>query len=391
MTRRKFISIAAILAVPCLFFFFVRFSCTGDLDGIFLLRGRNGSLLEIKDDLFLGEGHRYIAGIDFLESKRFLSGLWGTPGETAGSRLTYEWNEATGVGYVRNHYADGRQMLTCMSRFVVDDGGRVDHGVFVGGGLPANVHADDMTGYNETGMAYYDGARWFHLWCNTNEALYSTMQFEPIYPSTWAFRGSSILHYDTDDLLIESRHSVSVDGVPLRIERYAYFRAGTPYFVLSLYLTNEGAKPVTFLYQYGDEPWLGEYGTSGGNVGWTADGLHLYAGRLEPGRYAYAGLFDYGNDATGEKHVFTNVANFLAWFGKERPTPFFSNGPQDIPRSGGVKVPLSGDARFIGLSWGPRTLRPDETVTYTLAIGMADRDPETGYPKLPPITLKYFP
>lgn len=391
MTRRKIISIAVFLVAPALFIlFFVRFSFTGDLDGIFLIAGRQGYLFELKDDLFLGEGHRYLIGIDFVDSKRFLSRLTGTPAGGGGAYLSCKWNDAKGVGYVSNHYADGKQMLTCLSRYVVDDEGKRTRGVFVGGGLPANVRADDMTKLNETGMAFYDGARWLHIWCNTNEAIFSTTRFEAFYPSSWEFRGSRVLDRNPEDLLIESRHSVVIDGMPLRIDRYAHFRAGVPYFVLAMYITNEGDRPATFLYQYGDEPWLGSYGTSGGNVGWTADGLHRFAERLAPGKYTYAGFFDYGNDAIGERHEFTNAANFLAWFGDERPMPYFSNGPADVPRNGG-KVPLSGDERFIGLHWGPRTVLPGGTVTYILAIGMADRDPKTGFPRLPVIELKHFP
>jgi hypothetical protein len=53
----------------------VRLNITGSYEGFFLLRGEHGSLFELKDDVFLGEGRRYITGIDFEHAKQFLYGL----------------------------------------------------------------------------------------------------------------------------------------------------------------------------------------------------------------------------------------------------------------------------------------------------------------------------
>jgi len=45
--------------------FTVKVNITGSYEGIFLLKGEPGALYELKDDLYLGEGYRYIWGIDF--------------------------------------------------------------------------------------------------------------------------------------------------------------------------------------------------------------------------------------------------------------------------------------------------------------------------------------
>ena len=389
MTNKKAIFIFALLGILALALATsVQFTYTGNNEGIFLLRGKNGYFLELKDDLYLNEGYRYIQGIDFGHGKRSVLGFF-QPRTVTEPCLSYEWNDKLGDGYVRNYLPNGKQLLTCFSRFV-DDGGREVSGLFVGGGLPDNVRGSSVEAMNETGMAFYDGKRWFHIWCNVNEAIFSTSSFSPIAPSAWKYQGSRVLHHEDQALMLQSSHEAVIDGVPLRIDRFAHFRAGETYFVLSWVLKNIGDRPVTYSYQYGDEPWLGDYGSSRGNVGWAADGLHPYAGKIDT-TLSYAGFFDYGNSVIGEKHDFTMVADFLEWFGNERPVAYFTNGPFEAPHANGKKIPLSSNTRFIGVLWGPRTLMPNESTRYTLAIGMAGNDPVTDFPVKPRVDLVNFP
>jgi hypothetical protein len=366
----------------------VQFTVTGNYEGLFLLKGTDGALFELKDDLYLNEERRYLAGVDLEYGKRFIRGLF-TNGSGREPHLDFEWNQRTGAGYVRNYLPNGKQLLTCFSRFI-DDNGKATAGLFVGGGLPANVRGDDLTKKNETGMAYFDGVRWFHIWCNVNEAISTFSNFESIAPSSWTFLGSDVLHHEGTDLILKSSHEIVIEGVPLHMDRYASFRAGETYFILTIEIENIGNRPATYYYLYGDEPWLGNYGSSAGNVGWAADGLHQYAGRLNTTRDHYAGFFDYGNDAINEKHDFTMAANFIEWFGNDEPFVYFSNGPSDRQMNA-KKTPLSSNTRFLGVLWGPKTLQPNQPVIYTLAIGMAGRDPGIAFPIIPDIDLKSFP
>ncbi len=381
-------TILAAIVMGCfaaIMFTTTRFTITGDYEGIFLLKGERGRFFELKDDLFLGEGSRYIIGIDLEPGKRFLYSLmkaW-TMREPY---LYFEWNEKKGAGFIRNYMPGGKQMLTCFSRFK-EDGKKETSGLFVGGGLPANVRDDDSVKENETGMAYFDGTRWFHIWCNENEGIVSD-KMENIYPPTWRFLGSKILHANSHDLILESRHEVTVDGVPLLVDRHAHFEAGAPYFVLTISITNIGTSPMTYYYFYGDEPWLGNYGTSGGNVGWSAEGIYEFVSVVNTQKTNYAGLFDYGNDVIGEGHHFTLASNFIEWFGKVKPLVYFSNGPFDTPLRGNKRTPLKSNTRFIGIEWGPRTLRPDQSERYTIAIGMAGLN---SFPVKPDVNLKAFP
>jgi hypothetical protein len=365
----------------------VAVTVTGSWEGLFLLRGHDRPF-ELKDDLYLNEGSRFIAGVDFSPARKLMRRIFKS--DESIPYLEYSWNEKTGAGYVRNFLDNNRQVLTCFSRFV-DERDRNVAGLFVGGGLPANVQDDDIVKENETGMAYHDGKRWFHVWCNVNEALFTSDSFEPLSPSLWRFLGSRVLHSTKTELILESMHEVMVDRMPLRIERYVSFAAGEAYFVLKVVIHNEGDKPATFSYLYADEPWLGNYGSSAGNVGWSGDGLHKYVGKIDTTKNNFAGLFDYGNDAAGENHSFTMVANFIQWFGNEKPISYFSNGPYDTLREKSRSVPLSGNTRFVGVLWGPRTLEPHQAVEYTMAVGMASRDAKTGFPEQPSISVTRIP
>jgi hypothetical protein len=393
--RKKIISVLIMSGFVGLMLATVKVNITGDHEGIFLLKGKGGAVLEVRDDLFLGEEDRYIAGIDLEREKDFLSGLFDAHATTPTtlSTLSYEWNSKRGEGFVRDRLPGGRQLLTTFSRFI-DDGGREAAGLFVGGGLPSVVRDNDVVKRNETGMAYYDGLQWHHIWCNSNEAI-SNARNETVYPSAWKFLGSRILHGNTEELFIESSHEITVDGVPLHMTRTAVFKAGKTYFVLTVRIKNMGDRPATYTYLYGDDPWVGHYGTSAGNVGWSSDGvsenLYLYKGRLNTKKLHYAGLFDFGNDVIGEGHEFTRTANFIEWFGDIEPAVFFSNGPSDLPQVNEKQVPLSSNRRFMGIQWGPRTLNPGQTETYTLAIGMAVHNPKDGFPMKPDVDLKNFP
>jgi hypothetical protein len=376
-----------------LLFLFFSFSThvdiKGHFDGLFLLKGTDRALFELKDDLYLGDGSRLICGVDFHNPHSFYYKLFvhHKPGE---AYLFYEWDPKDGSGFVRNYLPNGNQLLTCFSRFQ-DDDHQYAHGLFVGGGLPANVRDDDPVKMTATGMAYNDGRRWYHLWCSVNEGVASARTWQTLGPSRWRFLGSKVLNGSDNTLVLTSSHLVEIDGVPLRIERYAYFTAGQSYFLLSYTVKNVGQKEVGYFYLYGDEPWLGDYGSSAGNVGWAKDRLIHYETLLDVGKYSYAGFFDYGNDAIAEGHHFTRVADFIEWRSNHVPFVYFSNYPGEFDKSGKTRPPLSSNTRFMGLEWGPLVLKPGEEDSYALAIGMAGNDPKTGFPVKPDTEITHHP
>ncbi len=349
-----------------------RLHLTGHAQGLFLLRPGESeasrSRLELTDDLFLGEGSRMMAGVSFSALRHAFRLV--APHARGEPFLELDWDDADGSGIVRNVLVDGRQVLTAFSRFQ-DSAGKAPHGLFVGGSL-AEVAADSSL-QNESGMSVEDERGWKHIWCNVNEAIWGEREGS-VVPSSWKFLGSRVLIRDRKKVVIESSHALEIAGVPIYVERYAYFRAGRPWFKLGIRVLNGGDAPVRFSYMYGDEPWVGNFGSGKRNVGWVKEGIVRTDGLIDPRAHRWAGVFD-----EEEK-----VANFISWIGDELPSLlYFSNHPGG---QGAVEgEPLASNEMFIGLEWRDRVLEPGESASILLSLGVADLDPQTGRPRFPPL------
>lgn len=361
------------------------FNYKEDFAGIFLLKGENGKWFELTDDLFPEEVDRII-GIFPFHFNRFNS--QGQLKNSDGSLVKFEWNSKSGRGFIKNIYPDGRKLLICLGRFK-DTEGQLIHGLFLGGNLPVGDSDSQIFNKDESGMAYFDGRRYYHIWCNANEGLVNVQKKEVIYPASWDFLGSSILEHGNNGITLQSKHRALINGSPIGIDRYLFYTAGKQYFNLVIKLTNLGKTPETAFYIYGDEPWLGNFGTSEGNIGWLKDRVVKTETFIDMKKNHFAGMFDYGNDLIGERPGnYTNKSNFIEWDKSSVPNlGYFAN------REGGVGfmngTPLSNrETRFIGLQWGPRTLKPGETYSIIMSIGMADYNPETKLPVKPPTSLQ---
>lgn len=356
----------------------VDYSVSAHTEGLYLLRGDHGKLLTLANDLYLGEEELLIAGIDFARS----SPVPATPADPA-PHLDLEWSSAAGYGQVRNYLGSGRWLVTNFSRYR-DSDDRHPHGLFIGGGEPAAVRNETAANRNDTGMTYFDGTTWRHVWCNTNEGIGSTVTPKRHGPSSWTFLGSGVVRATPQELVLGSSHRLELDGVPLHIERTTRFTAGDPSLQLTITIANLGRSPSHYYYFYGDEPWVGNFGSAAGDVGWAENRIYQDEALLDPRRVAYAGMADFGNDVIGEGHGFTRIANFIEWLGPDRPdVVFFANRYDGFSHDPSLHVPLRGDGRSIGMYWGPRQLAPGESRTMTLAIGMAGVDARSGLPTKP--------
>jgi hypothetical protein len=342
-----------------------RLSISGHGYGVYVLHAQDGVGLELKDDLFLGDGSRLLAGFPLTRLRAALAG--GDAAAPGQPWLDLEWDAAVGSGFVRNHLADGTELVTLFSRYQ-DSEGRVPHGLFVGGALP-DVAAD-LEHQNESGMTYRDARGWSHVWCNVNEGI-AVEGGEITYPGRWRFLGSRVLIRERDRVVLESSHEISERGRLFRMDRFAYFHAGLPFFKLGIRLVNVGELPGRYDYIYGDEPWVGEFGSAAGNVGWLGSGIVPREGFVDAKANWYAGILD-------EK---SNVADFIAWLGDDRPdAAYFSNAAGIVDPSG---PPLASNEIFIGVEWRNRSLAPGEARSMLLAIGMADRAADGVTPVVP--------
>jgi hypothetical protein len=365
----------------------VRFTITGDLDGLYFLKGARGRLLEVKDTVLLGEHDRVLLQVDLGEWHLSPREMAAMPSD---ARLRYQWNESAGHGFIQALYHDGTKFLAAIGRYMTESG-RAPAGLFVGGGLPYREYEDREVALNETGMAFYTGSEWHHLWCNVNEALFlGGAPRRILFPSSWEYLGSDVLYENDGRLIIRSDHQLDLDGVPLRITRFVLYRTGDRHIVLLMRFRNDGARSVSYSYVYGDEPWVGEYGTSAGNIGWTRDREYRYESHLDTKRYSWAGMWDAGDRFLPQEggRAFTGVANFIDWSGGVRPDDAYFSNQLDRAAPESARVPLSsGDNRVIMLNWQDRVLAPSASENIILAVGMADSDPETGFPVRPPVSI----
>ena len=350
-------------------------------EGLFLLHGSGGKRFQLQDDLYLGDGSRLIAGVEFEILENWLRETGHGEDE---SYLTYEWDKEDGEGYVISHFPGGNKLQTNFSRYI-DSHEKHTRGLFIGGSVAGADRPDSPARSADTGMAWFDGTRWSHLWCNTNEGISSSVSRSGSPPNQWDFLGSSLLIGDDDKLVIKSVHGIAIDQTRLQMERFVYFTAGNPYLGLGITITNTGAHPAHFNYLYADEPWIGNFGTSAGDVGWVEGELIYEERSIDPSHHFYAGMTDRGNPLTGESGDFSGIANFIAWAEGSRPDAvFFANNYYGSRHPAGGVSPLQGDARSIGLNW-KRTLPPGETIKIFLRLGVAAFNPATGLPTVPPL------
>lgn len=387
MTKtRRILAFAAVTVICCSLFLVARikFHFHSEVDGFFILEGEKGAWLELTDDLTPEDAPRLLWAMPLKLSAT--AGESQKCGKESDSCLDFHWNSVDGQGFIRNTWNDGRKLIINIGRFR-ESNGSYPAGLFIGGGLPPSDPDYQYLNNNATGMTYFDGERWHHIWCNVNEGIHSpSSPFTPSYPSDWEFKGSRILENDGINLTIGSRHRIILAGVPLDFERVLFYRSGGRHVTLVTEITNMGTVPSTLLYQYADEPWVGNFGSSAGDVGWTKKEILFTEREVDVKEDTFIGMFDYGNPLAGENHIFSGMANFMEWSKdpNERPDKAYVSNFIGGVMHGAKPLPLvSIGNRIIGLKWGPRRLVPGESFHFTIAVGMADNDPKTGMPIKP--------
>jgi hypothetical protein len=360
----------------------IKFSFYPESEGFFVLEGEKGLWLELTDDLVPEDAFRLIWA---MPRYPFMNKIESSKCDDSSQPcLDFKWSKKRGRGFIKNTWPDGRKLVINLGRFK-DSESRYPAGIFIGGGLPPSDPDYKFMNNEATGMTYFDGQRWYHIWCNSNEGFISPAQPNiPSYPSDWAFKGSWVRENDGRNLAIESRHRVILTGVPLDATRFLFYTAGNSFVILTTEFTNRGTVPLPFQYFYGDEPWIGFFGSSTGDVGWMEKELILTEREIDTQQHSYFGMFDYGNELAGEDHSFTGFANFIEWDKQSRPyKAYISNFSGGIINRDKVVPLVSRTNRFIGLQYGPYMLQPGDSFNFTIAVGMAENDPKTGFPVKP--------
>jgi hypothetical protein len=360
--RARRAGVIALLALAVAFFATTRVRISGRFYGLYLLERASGRPLEIKDDLKLGDGPRLLGGVSFTWLHERLHSAERLP------RLDLDWDEEQGSGFVTSYLADGRKVQTLFGRYL-DDDGRTPRGLFVGGAIPEVAATPSQ---NQSGMALHDANGWHHVWCNVNEGLLDAATARMSTPGEWTFLGSRVLVDTPDRVVIASEHEIVLAEGTLRVQRYAAFRSGRAFFRLGINLINLGEEPLKISYAYGDEPWVGVFGSADGNVGWVERGLIPFVSGIDPRVERYAGILDRKS----------GLADFISWQGASPPEVVYFGNHAGTPLPSEVGAPLTSNEIFIGLEWRDRTIAPGDTLTLRLSIGLAAAHPD-GSPTVP--------
>jgi len=289
--------------------------------------------------------------------------------------IEYSWNTREGDGVIKEYRTDGTEFLVVLARYKEEK--NTPMGVFIGGDLPlGDTERSSEQQNNNTGMAYYDGTRWYHIWCSLNEGFILLSDRAKTYEtSDWKYLGSRVVKGSMSEVMIESAHEVSAlrKGVTetVGMKRTIQKRVNEDYILLKVEFENKGSLPCNYTYELGDEPWVGDfYRGSSGNVGWTDGKLVKYESTLDLKQHTFAGYWDIGNDAKNEIGKYSGYADFMEWLGTPPDRVYFSNqfGYDQID---GKKVLSSWSNRIVSQVWLKQTLQPGEKRTYLTAFGMA--------------------
>lgn len=293
------------------------------------------------------------------------------------------WNAEGGDGVIKEFRSDGTEFLVSLSRYRNTSG--VPNGLFIGGDLPlGDPERTQDSSNNNTGMAYYNGKRWLHIWCSLNEGVSIAGAGKQVYaPENWMYLGGRVHKATASQVILESEHEITLtllNGMPvtLGMDRKMFKKLDQDYLILEVSFVNKSPVPLTYTYELGDEPWVGDfYRGSKGNVGWTDGMTYEYEGFIRTDSHRFAGYWDIGNSNINEQGEFTGVADFVEWLSEPPSYAYFANnfGYRRVDR----KKPLSSrDNRVIGLVWLDQPLKPGERRTHVLALGMAMPHPERG-------------
>jgi len=352
---------------------------------LYFLRDHSGGY-HVTNDLAFDEADHLVFMIDMSGVLNFLEGVASSAKKEP--ILELDWSERNGRGLLREFRPDGSKFLAVLSRY--NDSGHSPKGLFVGGDLPFG-DSDRLKdkSRNNTGISYFDGGKWIHVWCSANEALQIEGFSDLLTPPQWEYVRSDVIKNTSEEILITSRHRFDGkrndgEAVSLIMTRTLHKKAGDDFLVLRVEYTNIGKTPIQYNYIYGDEPWVGEFGNSGGDIGWARGKVFKRESYLLPIVDSFAGIWDRGNELVGEEHKYSGYANFVEWISNPPTMVAFSNSLSIGEFREGRPLDHK-DSRVINLFWLSEILNPRYSRSYILALGMAKPDPLSGKPQKPVI------
>ena len=169
---------------------------------------------------------------------------------------------------------------------------------------------------------------------------------------------------------------------------------GVGYVVVSTTLRNVCDHPKRLSFYTGDDPWIGRYKTSDGDVGWTAAGLVRTEAAIDPTTFRHGGLYDLGNALLGQSSApFSNVASFIA-LDPTLPPPsvvLFANAFAHDPAEVDPSRPLDNRSMTaLNIGWRGVVLEPGGALRVRYALGRATSGEPGTTPTIPEIPRRHW-
>ncbi len=290
--------------------------------------------------------------------------------------FTLGWDPETGRGDVVERLANGDVLRTCFHcRYAGYTGGLV-------------LGSESGSGFGFYPSRPLRGYRALNVWCAQDESIWDHGE-QAEYSYGWsenfgtgtdgrrlAYLRGEVVEAGPRRVLLKSQNA----GGCYRVTKIAYTRRGARFWIIATRVANRCYHPVLFDLFTGEDPWLGLYRSSEGDVGWSTEGLIRHETALAAGRFTVGGFYDLGNEQSGEQEgSFSNQANFIA-LDPASPLPdfaafanSFAHGDSEIDPG----RPLDNKSlTALNLGWTRQELAPGEGLTVALALGLA----ETGEP-----------
>lgn len=310
------------------------------------------------------------------------------PAPTAvnGPGLHLEWDPETGKGAVVHRTPEGDRYRTCFHC-----------------GYPGYTGGLVIGSYNGSGFGYYParpirGHRLINLFCAQDESIWD-LDEQKEHTYGWSenfgqgddgtpleFRKGQVVR-QTDEALV--LRSVNETGC-YRVIKVAHTRAGAAWWIIATRIENVCDRPIRFDFFSGDDPWLGLYRSSDGDVGWTPAGLVQQETYFPPGAFSAGGVYDLGNAKLGQtSESFTGEANFMQ-LDPVSPRPdrtFFANSfAHEVGDIDPRRFLDNKTLTALNMGWTARTLDPGEGLTTAMAMGRAVTGKGKPVPEIPDIT-----
>lgn len=300
-------------------------------------------------------------------------------------RLVLRWDPSTGRGDVVHHLG-GARMRTCF---------QCEYEGYTGGLVVGNQSGSGMGIYPREPIR---GFSEINLFCAQDESIHDLDSGEE-YTTGWSenmgegadgqrleYVRGQVAVPGPDELVLLSRNA----GGCYRVDKAATTRADTPWWVIATRITNRCEHPVRFHLYSGDDPWLGRYASSEGDVGWTPAGLVRHEAALGVGEFTTGGLYDLGNSSVdGVEGSFSNEASFVA-LDPVAPPPdhaIFANAFAHESAEIDPDRPLDHHSlTALNLVWRDQVLEPGASFTWAMALGRAHTGEPGEVPTTPDLT-----